>query len=253
MRNHVTLYYFSPTGGTKAVADILCSALAASVTAIDLGARTAAVPAVPADTLTVVAAPVFVGRIPAFVMDKLHTLQGCGRDAVALAVYGNRDYDDALLELSDCLTECGFHLLAAGACIAQHSQLPELAAGRPDGTDRAGLRAFAASILEKLASGSYSNLRIPGNRPYRDRLPASTTPRTTDACTQCGLCQRLCPTDAICLADTVVTDASKCILCRACTAHCPVGARIVAPEAEAKLREKLSAFLDIRRENLYIL
>ena len=40
MLSHITLYYFSPTGGTKKTADIVCHALAEQVTAIDLGDRT---------------------------------------------------------------------------------------------------------------------------------------------------------------------------------------------------------------------
>ena len=38
-----------------------------------------------------------------------------------IAVYGNRDYDDTLLEMKDILTERGFTVIAGLAAIAQHS------------------------------------------------------------------------------------------------------------------------------------
>ena len=63
MHHELTLYFFSPTGGTAKVADIVCGALAASVQKIDLADKTLTDLATPATDLIVVAAPVFVGRI----------------------------------------------------------------------------------------------------------------------------------------------------------------------------------------------
>ena len=248
MLDSVTLYYFSPTGGTLKTADIVCSALAANTIRVDLADRSLTDLGTPETDLIVIAAPVFVGRNPAFFMEKLATLQGAGKCAITMAVYGNRDYDDALLELNDCLIEKGFTVIGSTACIAQHSQLPELAAGRPDAFDRQGLAKFAADCLAKAPTAV---AQVPGNRPYRALMPASAVPFTTDACTQCGLCQSLCPTGAI--TDKVETDAAKCILCRACTAHCPVGARVMPAAFDAAIREKLGKFISIRRENEYYL
>ena len=253
MLSHITLYYFSPTGGTKKTADIVCHALAEQVTAIDLGDRTLPTPPQPDTDLIVAAAPVFAGRIPAFLADKLSALQGSGKCAVTLAVYGNRDYDDALLELNDTLTACGFAVIGSGAVIAQHSQLPELAAGRPDAADRENLAAFAESVLAKLAKGDTTPVTVPGSRPYKKRSPNAVAPDSTEACSRCGLCQRLCPTGAIHMTDRVETDVSRCILCRACTAHCPTGARVVSDPFTQMLRQKLSPCIPVRRENWYCL
>ena len=57
--------------------------------------------------------------------------------AIVAVIYGNRDYDDALLELADIAVEDGFEVVAAGAFIAQHCIFPKVANGRPDASDMA--------------------------------------------------------------------------------------------------------------------
>ena len=58
--------------------------------------------------------------------------------AVAVVVYGNRDYDDALLELRDWCVAHGFVPVAGAAFIGEHSySRPDrpIAGGRPDNPD----------------------------------------------------------------------------------------------------------------------
>lgn len=83
------------------------------------------------DEVAIVAAPVFFGRIPEIVSQKLHEIKGTGTPAVAMVVYGNRDYEDALLELTDILTAVGFVVFGVGAFIARHSIFPLIAKGGP--------------------------------------------------------------------------------------------------------------------------
>ena len=47
----------------------------------------------------------------------------------------------------------------------------------------------------------------------------------SDACTKCGACASVCPSEAIEEGDTQYTiDPEKCVDCGACEATCPVGA-----------------------------
>ena len=107
MLDMIELYYFSPTGGTKKTGEIFCEAIARKVKTVNLGLYGKAAEQ-PEGEVVVVAVPVFGGRVPSVAAEKLAEMEGCGKRAVTLAVYGNRDYEDALLELNRLVEERGF-------------------------------------------------------------------------------------------------------------------------------------------------
>ena len=186
--------YFSPTGSTKKAALALTSALADpdGFTEIDLSLPALAQYTFTANDIIVVAVPVFGGRVPAFALRQLAALHGQNTSAIAVAAYGNRAYEDALLELSDSLTSQSFRVIAAAAVLAEHSMLRSVAAGRPNADDQAQLTDFAKKISAKLLTGAPVLTNIPGNHPYKDWLP-----KVSDSCSRCGLCSATCPTQAI--------------------------------------------------------
>ncbi len=250
MLNTLDFYYFSPTGGTKKTAGILAAALAETITSHDLGSKQ---PLAPAEAeVVLLAAPVYAGRIPAPVAEKVQQLAGTGKKAITLVVYGNRAYEDALLELNDAAAAAGFTVVASGAFIAEHSIYRAVAAGRPDAQDAAELQAFAEDILAKLAQGGdMQPVCVPGNHPYKAGMNLPATPLFLPNCGGCGKCVSLCPTGAISrnAAGELVTDAAKCILCMACVAACPRGARILPPPLQAGMEQKLGALIPLRRAN----
>lgn len=253
MLDMVQLYYFSPTGGTKKAGEIFCEGISANVKAVDLGIRDEAAQA-PECGLAVIAAPVFGGRIPAVVAEKLKGLDGSGKKAVTLAVYGNRAYEDALLELNNIVEERGFQVAASAALVAQHSMVPEVGKGRPDSKDREEILGFAGKVLEKMQKGAESEIVVPGNYPYKDGMSVPATPMSLPSCSRCGKCASVCPTGAIRLEDgKVETSAEKCILCMACCAACPEHARILPPPLQGMMEEKLGALKAVRKENEFYL
>lgn len=253
MLNKVEVYYFSPTGGTAKVGKLFAEAVAEEAAMIDLGAKVS-FPEVPGSDVIVAAAPVFGGRIPGVVSEKLSQLVGTGKKAVTLAVYGNRAYEDALLELNDVLAERGFEIAASGAFIARHSIVPEVAAGRPDEQDIVEIKDFAGEVLRKLENAPDHELQIPGNRPYKPEMNVPAAPISLPACNLCGKCAKVCPTDAICLNDGAVqTDTEKCILCMACTNACPRHARILPPPMQENMNQKLGGLKAVRGKNEWFL
>lgn len=105
------------------------------------------------DSLTVIAAPVYGGRVAPVALQRIKRLKGNNSPTIVVVVYGNRDYEDALLELRDTVASLGFTPLSAGAFIGEHSystaEMP-VAAGRPDATDLQIARTFGADSLKKL-------------------------------------------------------------------------------------------------------
>ena len=87
------------------------------------------------DELTIVAAPVYGGRVAETAMERLRAFHAHQAPVVPVVVYGNRDYEDALKELSDTLVDAGFVPVSAGAFVGEHSfsrkDMP-IAAGRPE-------------------------------------------------------------------------------------------------------------------------
>ncbi|MDY3860120.1 MAG: 4Fe-4S binding protein [Candidatus Limivicinus sp.] len=223
----ITQIVFSPTGRTERVADTITARWGAPVRKIDLTdpAVDFAAEALDAEALTLIAVPSYGGRVPAPAAERIAKLRGNQARCVVLTVYGNRAYEDTLLELSDLAAGSGFRVIAAAAAVAEHSILHQYAAGRPDPRDEEQLRGFAGRILEKLRSGAEDAPAIPGNRPYRKAGGAGLVPKATKACTGCGLCAEKCPTGAISKQDPKKTDGKACISCMRCVSLCPHGAR----------------------------
>jgi ferredoxin len=72
-------------------------------------------------------------------------------------------------------------------------------------------------------------VEVPGDRPPKDRGKGwAMVPSTQEEpCTLCGTCAAVCPTAAIAVEATVVTDVEACILCCACVKNCPAGAHVM--------------------------
>ena len=246
IEKEMEVYYFSPTGGTKKVSSIFADAMEKEVIWHDLGSKEPMMEK-PEGEMTVVASPVFGGRIPSVVREKIEKFSGTGKKAVTIAVYGNRAYEDALLEMNDILTKCGFTVIASGAFVAQHSMAPEIGAGRPDGEDEKEIHKFAETVKNSTA---VENVQVPGNRLYKPEMNLPVAPISLPSCTKCGKCVTVCPTNAISVADgAVITDIEKCILCMACTHICTEQARISPLPLQQKTEQMLGALKGVRNKN----
>lgn len=246
MSETMEVYYFSPTGGTQKVTRIFVDAMKGEAKWYDLGTKEP-LPEEATAEFTVFAAPVFGGRIPSVAREKMKKLHGVGKKAVTLAVYGNRAYEDALLEMNDLLTENGFTVVASGAFVAQHSMAPEVGAGRPDQEDAKEIRDFANAVLAKKEA---DGVHVPGNHPYKAEMKVPCTPVSRSACNLCGACVKACPTDAISMtAKGIVTDKEKCILCMACTSICPQHARILPSPVQGMMKLMLGKLKNVRNKN----
>ncbi len=225
-----SLLFFSPTGGTEKVAKILCSSLGSEMQRYDLSDRNFHADHFAPDEsgIAVIAMPSFGGRVPSVAAERLSKIKGNGMPCAVLCVYGNRAYEDTLIEMADLAKACDFRVIAAVATVAQHSIMHQYASGRPDMEDEKRLKETGRKISLKLAqSQNEKEFYIPGNRPYRNARGVGLLPKANSACVNCGLCADLCPTGAIDKNNIRRSDKAKCISCMRCVTKCPHSARTV--------------------------
>lgn len=220
---------FSPTGGTKKATKMLTEVLTGDFKTVDLTDSTVVFQniALKKDDLAVISVPSYNGRVPHLAAGRLGKIQGNGAKAILLCSYGNRAYEDTLVELRDIANQAGFRIVAAIAAVAEHSIAHQFATGRPDKEDQAQLHTFAEVIQSKLDTGDDSEPVIPGNRPYKKDGGVTMVPKPTKNCTTCGLCAQECPAQAIDASDPKKVDKKKCISCMRCVSVCPHSARSI--------------------------
>lgn len=237
----VILVYFSPTRTTKAVVQGIARGLnPGNVEMLDITRPDARKKPLRTseNELLIIGVPVYMGRVPALLNEWLHTISARNTPAVPVVVYGNRVYDDALIELGDILLQRGCRPIAGAAYIGEHSFSTDetpTAGGRPDAGDLSHAESFGRTIREKLAAvpsaDRIADLSLPGTRPYRgdSRLWTVDFIAVGDACVRCGICAEGCPVGAIDPEDYTLVDTTTCITCCACIKNCPQHARTMKP------------------------
>lgn len=219
----VNIAYFSATGTTVKIVSAIASGIPIKERrTINLAGLEEEELIISGREIIIFGVPVFSGRVPEVARKGIEKIKGDHTLAIIACVYGNRDFDDALLELKDIVENNGFDVISAGAFVAQHSIFPEVAQGRPDSSDLAQAKEFGGNSLKDISAvGGKRPLKVKGNRPYRAIRPIPLTPKTDRKCNACGLCARQCPVHAIDAGNPRKTDKGKCISCAHCIHICP--------------------------------
>ncbi len=272
--------YFSPTGTTEKVVSALADTLAAKypdacVITYDFTLPSAreSFPQLSAEDLVIFGMPTYAGRLPNLMLKYLDGfVQGSGALAIPVVTFGNRNFDNSLIELRDILETKGFHTIAAAACSCEHSFSYALGAGRPDEDDLAEICDFAGRILSKLVEiekqhtesvpvevpGAPAEENHGGYYQPRDRHGVSIDIRKVkpltdmEKCTECGLCAKVCPMGAIDPAD-VSKVPGICIKCGACEKKCPEGAKYYDDPGYLYHKTELEEMYARRADNAFFL
>lgn len=260
--------YFSPTETTKkvvtAVAGCLSMELKLAKEEYDFTppqVRAKGVEFAKGD-IVVFGIPTYAGRIPNVLLKYLATVKADGALAVPIALYGNRNFDDSLIELRNLLEENGFHTVAGAAFIGEHSFSKILGKDRPDMKDMLLAGQFAAKTAEKIKGitdlSALKPVEVKGETPIRtyyqprDRKGSpidirKVKPKTKPFCMNCGICADVCPMGSI-SRENVAEVPGICIKCGACSKRCPVQAKYYDDEGYLYHKTELELGYERRAE-----
>ena len=256
MKKQLNLLYFSATDRTAKVVKEIAKGINNPFKEYNLSLPANRQQAFAFDScdLVIVGVPVYGGRVPAFLADYLMKIKGNSTPAIFVTVYGNRHYDDALLELKNIFESNGFIGIAGGAFVGEHSNTTKVGTSRPDTNDLQIAKRFGVQIKEKLEKNpnisQMPKLTVKGNFPYKDRKSTPPMlPETTEKCINCAICAQHCPMSAINFTNFKDIDATKCISCSSCVKRCPVGAKSINHEIFKKITQGLvDNFSTVRHE-----
>lgn len=243
--------YFSPTGNAKKVVTTMAKR-AAECLGVPMGTVDFTLPenregvvSFDKEDLAFFSTPVYAGRIPNKMLPYVQTaFEGNGALAVAVSVFGNRNFDNGLIELRNELEAHGFHTVAGAGIPTEHVFSSKLATGRPDADDLAKIAEFGEKVAKKVADMTEipAKIEVRGDDPVTayytplgtDGKPAvflKAKPKTDpEKCTKCGICATVCPMGSI-PKDAPDTCTGICIKCHACIKACPAGAKYFDDEA----------------------
>lgn len=240
----INLLYFSPTGTTKKIVKTIGEYVAFNLNDKSLilendftliKNRKKSLFFVE-DDIVILGVPVYAGRVPNIILNFLNSIESSGAKIILIVLYGNRDFDDALIELKDISIKNKFKIVAGLTFIGEHSFSKILAKNRPDEKDIDKAKSFAYKISEKLNLGNFNEeVYVKGNRPYREYYRPKNEkgnfvdirkvkPKTKNTCIDCKICIQKCPMNSINF-NNVEKIQGICIKCGACIKECPKNAK----------------------------
>lgn len=214
------------------------------------------------EDIVIFGVPVIAGRVPNVLLKYLETVKGNGALAVPVVLFGNRDFNDALMELSEILLANGFKTIAAGAFVGEHSFSKILAAGRPDKEDMKIMEKFSNEIYKKVTDKNFDK-NIPvkithGEKPFTYYKPKDAEGNHIDIrkvipktdmklCDNCKVCAKVCPMGSIDYNNPEII-TGICIKCCACIKKCHTGAKYFDDEGYLYHKQDLESKYKRRAE-----
>ena len=239
-----SVLYFSPTGGTRHVAELAAAELGVK-DSYDITVNCYGL-TFEKDELVVFCFPVYSGRVPPPMIERMKMIDSHGAHAVLVAVFGNRAVEDALIEMGELAFKRGFNIVGGIQVVAPHSLNKEVGAGRPDAADKEKIHEFFSRFLAK---DNNRPVTMPGSRPYRKYVSVPVRAFPGKDCMLCCTCAKECPAGAI--EGPKAMKITKCIGCMRCVYVCPMDNRQIPTAARVAVEASVKAMCSGRKEVEY--
>ena len=182
--------------------------------------------------------PIYYWRAPRLVREWLASQEGKNTKCSVFFTYGGAHVGIAHQNIKRILDAKNFKLVVSAEFLAKHAfnvagfQFME---NRPNEEDFSIAREFAAISYHKFLKENTSNISFDSPMKSEEEVDgievtfrrATPTPYIDEQlCTECGLCEKLCPTAAMEIKKGKAR-RSQCIRCLRCLTYCPESAIII--------------------------
>jgi len=193
------LIYFSPTDTTKNVLDVIVKELNIPIEKEynltnyefkDFSYQFK-------NEIIVLGFPVYSGRVPKTALNRFKNITGNNSKMIICTTFGNRDYDNALMEIFELFLKNGFDIIGMCACVTTHSIVNSIGKNRPNKDDYDIIKSFCKNILNKINDNYQGSIQYKIVEPFRKYQRLPIRPKGNNQCKKCGICVKNCPENAI--------------------------------------------------------
>ena len=176
--------------------------------------------------------PIYAWRAPKLARDWLRTLDGKDKKCSAFFTYGGVDSGAAHHNIKKILEEQNFQLVSTAEFVSKHTYNCagwKVMENRPDQSDLNIADEYIKKTYKKFIGEDKEIVQIEDpkiserilSRLERQINKVIKPPsREGEDCSNCGTCERICPTNAM-NSDTGEADPKACIRCYRCFINCP--------------------------------
>jgi ferredoxin/flavodoxin len=281
LNKKVFIVYFSPAGSTRHVAGVIekqFRALGTDVWVLDLGeCRDGAtqisqqIEESKGNSCLFIGSPVYVSHAVPLVMECVAGLKkNTGAFAVPFVTWGGACSGISLFEMGKALLNKGMAVLGAAKILAVHSLMWQLehplGKAHPDSNDDRMVKDLVNHIHHKLHSDIPKGIELSdlGYQTEENHLEMekisleaakALMPRRkidTMLCTQCQICQEICPVNAIALTP-YPEFGHNCVYCFSCMKQCPEQAiKADLSEIWQRIKDRAAFFSEHPQSQLFL-
>jgi len=280
-KKKILIVYFSPSGSTRHVAGVIekrFKAMGTDVWGLDLGdCRDGAtkisrqIEESKGNSCLFIGSPVYVSHAVPGVMECIAGLtENTGAFAVPFVTWGGACSGISLFEMGNALFSKGITVLGAAKILAVHSLMWQLenplGKGHPDADDDRMVEDLVNHIHHKLHGDTPKGIKLydlayqtKENHLEMEKISLEAAKAQmpmreidTTLCSQCQICQEICPLDAIALTP-YPEFGHDCIFCFSCMKHCPEQAIIVDfSEIWQRIKDRAAFFSEHPHSQIFL-